>query len=138
MEVDDTFTEGDSAEVRSNISGNETSATEYNTTDDMRDVTSMTAMQEQMQERITAMKEEIQEQMRNQMTTMQEMMLKSLEGILSISQNCGNSCNTNVGQTTGNSYMHDSEMSYYNMQSTDEPKPRLPSFNGKSTTWESF
>ena len=98
----------------------------------------MTEMQEQMQERMTAMKEEIQEQMRNQMTAMQEMMLKTLEGILPVSQNHGNSCNTNVGQTTGNSYMHDREMSYYNMQSMDEPKPRLPSFNGKSTTWESF
>ena len=124
--------------VRSNISGNETSATEYNTTDDMTGVTNITAIQEQMQERMTAMKEEMQEQMRNQMTAMQEMMLKTLEGILPVSQNHGNSCNTNVGQTTGNSYMHDREMSYYNMQSMDEPKPRLSCFNGKNTTWESF
>ena len=137
-EVDDAYTEGESGEVRSNISGNDTSATEYNTTDDMTGVTNMTAIQEQMQEKMTAMKEEIQEQMRNQMTAMQEMMLKTLEGILPVSQNHGNSCNTNVGQTTDNSYMQDREMSYYNMQSMDEPKPRLPSFNGKSTTWESF
>ena len=137
-EVDDAFTEGESAEVRSNISGNETSATEYNTTDDMTGVTRMTAMQEQMQERMTAMKEEIQEQMRQQISNMQEMMLKTLEGILPVSQNYGNSCNTNVGQTTGNSYMHDREMRYYNMPSADEPKPRLPSFNGKNTAWESF
>ena len=137
-EVDEAFTEGESGEVRSNISGNDTSATEYTTTDDVTGVTIIAAMQEQMQERMTAMKEEIQEQMRNQMTAMQEMMLKTLEGILPVSQNHGNSCNTNVGQTTGNSYMHDREMSYYNMPSADELKPRLPSFNGKSTTWESF
>ena len=90
----------------------------------------MTAMQEQMQERMTAMKEEIQEQMRKQMSNMQEMMLKTLEGILPVSQNHGNSCNTNVGQTTGNSYMHAREMSYYRdlykgtCKSTKKPSDR--------------
>ena len=139
-EVDEAFKEGQSAEVRSNISGNDTSATEYTTTDDgtIMGVTIITAIQEQMQERMKVMKEEIQEQMHKQMSKMQEIMLKTLEGILPVSQNHGNSCNTNVGQTTGDSYMHEREMSYYNMQSTDEPKPRLPSFNGKSTTWEFF
>ena len=137
-EVDDAYTEGESGQLRSNISGNDTSATEYTTTDDVTGATNITAIQEQMQERMTVMKEEIQEQMRNQITAMQEMMLKTLEGILPVSQNHGNSCNTNVEQTTGNSYMQDRKMSHYNIQSTDEPKPRLPSFNGKNTMWESF
>ena len=47
-EVDNAYTEAEPGEVRSNISGNDTSATEYNTTDDITGVTSMTAMQEQV------------------------------------------------------------------------------------------